>query len=171
VTSSSTVVAALEAARDSKRYGFPAGHLQNDKRPKNIALIHSIAQSSSRPARVAPPSSPVLYIRIQRRLQTCNNNYAGKGVSNDGQKASITGAVAFAHYVRSLAPAYGGLRPFEGIWLRQLIRDSPFRHPCDFAHWFDCPIPLSRKLSLTTANLRSLRQEAPAMARWHDGRR
>ncbi|KAG2184758.1 hypothetical protein INT43_000671 [Umbelopsis isabellina] len=33
--------------------------------------------------------------------------YAGKGLSNDGQKASILGAVAGAHYVRQVAKAYG----------------------------------------------------------------
>ncbi|KAL3228981.1 Fructose-bisphosphate aldolase [Nakaseomyces bracarensis] len=65
VTSSSTVVAALEAARDAK--------------------------------------SPII-------LQTSNGGaafFAGKGVSNDGQKASIQGSVAAAHYIRAIAPAYG----------------------------------------------------------------
>ncbi|KAJ5989485.1 hypothetical protein N7481_004695 [Penicillium waksmanii] len=65
VTSSSTVVAALEAARDQK--------------------------------------CPVI-------LQTSQGGaafFAGKGVSNDGQAASIAGAVAAAHYIRSIAPAYG----------------------------------------------------------------
>jgi len=65
VTSSSTVVAALEAAKDKK--------------------------------------SPVI-------LQTSQGGaayFAGKGVSNDGQKASIAGAVAAAHYIRSVAPVYG----------------------------------------------------------------
>lgn len=65
VTSSSTAVAALEAARDNK--------------------------------------SPII-------LQTSNGGaafFAGKGVSNEGQKASIAGAVAAAHYIRSIAPVYG----------------------------------------------------------------
>lgn len=65
VTSSSTVVAALEAARDAK--------------------------------------SPII-------LQTSNGGaafFAGKGVSNEGQKASIQGSVAAAHYIRAIAPAYG----------------------------------------------------------------
>ncbi|QLQ80170.1 hypothetical protein HG537_0D01710 [Torulaspora globosa] len=65
VTSSSTVVAALEAARDNK--------------------------------------SPII-------LQTSNGGaayFAGKGVSNEGQNASIKGAVAAAHYIRAVAPAYG----------------------------------------------------------------
>lgn len=65
VTSSSTVVAALEAARDNK--------------------------------------SPII-------LQTSNGGaafFAGKGVSNENQKASIAGAVAAGHYIRSIAPTYG----------------------------------------------------------------
>ncbi|KAH3662297.1 hypothetical protein OGAPHI_005547 [Ogataea philodendri] len=65
VTSSSTVVAALEAARDA--------------------------------------NSPII-------LQTSNGGaayFAGKGVKNDGQKASIAGAIAAAHYIRSVAPVYG----------------------------------------------------------------
>lgn len=65
VTSSSTVVAALEAARDAK--------------------------------------SPII-------LQTSQGGaayFAGKGVSNTDQKASIAGSVAAAHYIRAIAPAYG----------------------------------------------------------------
>lgn len=65
VTSSSTVVAALEAARDNK--------------------------------------CPII-------LQTSNGGaafFAGKGVSNEGQNASIRGSIAAAHYIRSIAPAYG----------------------------------------------------------------
>lgn len=33
--------------------------------------------------------------------------FAGKGVSNTGQFASIQGAISAAHYIRSIAPAYG----------------------------------------------------------------
>lgn len=65
VTSSSTAVAALEAARDA--------------------------------------NSPII-------LQTSNGGaafFAGKGISNEGQKASIAGAIAAAHYIRSIAPVYG----------------------------------------------------------------
>ncbi|KAK6508402.1 Fructose-bisphosphate aldolase 1 [Arthrobotrys conoides] len=68
VTSSSTVVAALEAARDKK--------------------------------------SPII-------LQTSQGGaayFAGKGVSNSepvNQYASIQGAIAAAHYIRAIAPAYG----------------------------------------------------------------
>ena len=65
VTSSSTVVAALEAARDNK--------------------------------------SPII-------LQTSQGGaayFAGKGVSNTDQNASIQGAIAAAAYIRAVAPAYG----------------------------------------------------------------
>lgn len=65
VTSSSTIIAALEAARDNK--------------------------------------CPIV-------IQTSNGGaayFAGKGVSNDGQKASIAGSVAAAHFVRAIAPTYG----------------------------------------------------------------
>lgn len=33
--------------------------------------------------------------------------FAGKGVSNTNQEASIAGAVAAAHFIRSIAPIYG----------------------------------------------------------------
>jgi fructose-bisphosphate aldolase class II len=65
VTSSSTVVAALEAARDN--------------------------------------NSPII-------LQTSQGGaayFAGKGVKNGNQEASVAGAVAAAHYIRSIAPTYG----------------------------------------------------------------
>ncbi|KAF9889046.1 Fructose-bisphosphate aldolase 1 [Aspergillus nanangensis] len=65
VTSSSTVVASLEAARDLK--------------------------------------SPI----ILQLSQGGAAYFAGKGVSNDGQAASIAGGIAGAHYIRSIAPAYG----------------------------------------------------------------
>jgi len=65
VTSSSTVVAALEAARDNK--------------------------------------APV----ILQMSQGGAAYFCGKGVSNGDQAASIAGAVAGAHYIRSVAPAYG----------------------------------------------------------------
>ncbi|CAD6569762.1 MAG: Fructose-bisphosphate aldolase 1 [Alectoria sarmentosa] len=64
VTSSSTVVAALEAARDSK--------------------------------------SPI----ILQMSQGGAAYFCGKGVDNKDQKASIMGAIAGAHYIRSVAPAY-----------------------------------------------------------------
>jgi len=64
-TSSSTVVASLEAARDAK--------------------------------------SPI----IIQMSQGGAAYFAGKGVSNGNQEASIAGAIAAAHYVRSIAPIYG----------------------------------------------------------------
>lgn len=65
VTSSSTVVASLEAARDSK--------------------------------------SPI----ILQMSQGGAAYFAGKGVANGNQEASIAGGIAGAHYIRSIAPAYG----------------------------------------------------------------
>ncbi|GAW13841.1 hypothetical protein ANO14919_032310 [Xylariales sp. No.14919] len=65
VTSSSTVIATLEAAKDSK--------------------------------------SPII-------LQTSNGGaafFAGKGVSNANQEASIAGSIAAAHFIRAVAPLYG----------------------------------------------------------------
>ncbi|KAH8650170.1 fructose-bisphosphate aldolase, class II [Xylariales sp. PMI_506] len=65
VTSSSTVVAALEAARDAK--------------------------------------APII-------LQTSQGGaayFAGKGVDNKDQFASIQGSIAAAHYIRAISPAYG----------------------------------------------------------------
>jgi len=64
-TSSSTVVASLEAARDAK-----------------APIILQVSQGGAA-------------------------YFAGKGVSNTDQKASIAGAIAAAHYIRSIAPAYG----------------------------------------------------------------
>ncbi|KAH6970800.1 fructose-bisphosphate aldolase [Ilyonectria sp. MPI-CAGE-AT-0026] len=65
VTSSSTVVASLEAARDAKS-----------------PLILQFSQGGAA-------------------------YFAGKGVSNTNQAASVAGAVAAAHYIRSIAPTYG----------------------------------------------------------------
>ncbi|MCJ1359107.1 MAG: Fructose-bisphosphate aldolase 1 [Icmadophila ericetorum] len=65
VTSSSTVVAALEAARDKK-----------------APIILQMSQGGAA-------------------------YFCGKGVSNSNQEASIAGAIAGAHYIRSVAPAYG----------------------------------------------------------------
>ena len=64
VTSSSTTVAALEAARDAK-----------------APIILQLSQGGAA-------------------------YFAGKGVPNEKQEASIAGAVAAAHYIRALAPAY-----------------------------------------------------------------
>ncbi|KAI4179798.1 MAG: hypothetical protein LQ346_007120 [Caloplaca aetnensis] len=64
VTSSSTVVASLEAARDKK-----------------APIILQMSQGGAA-------------------------YFAGKGVANDKQQASIAGAIAGAHYIRSIAPSY-----------------------------------------------------------------
>ncbi len=64
VTSSSTVVAALEAARDAK-----------------APIILQMSQGGAA-------------------------YFAGKGVDNKDQSASIAGAVAGAHYIRAIAQAY-----------------------------------------------------------------
>ncbi|RKF56294.1 Fructose-bisphosphate aldolase 1 [Golovinomyces cichoracearum] len=65
VTSSSTVVACLEAARDAK--------------------------------------SPI----ILQMSQGGAAFFAGKGVANSKQEASIAGGIAGAHYIRAIAPVYG----------------------------------------------------------------
>jgi len=65
VTSSSTVVATLEAARDAK-----------------------------------PPI-------ILQMSQGGAAYFAGKGIGNKNQEASIAGAIAGAHYIRAIAPIYG----------------------------------------------------------------
>ena len=64
VTSSSTVVASREAARDAK--------------------------------------API----ILQGSQGGAAYFAGKGVGNGKQEASIAGAIAAAHYIRAVAPAY-----------------------------------------------------------------
>ncbi|TAQ87093.1 hypothetical protein B7494_g4565 [Chlorociboria aeruginascens] len=65
VTSSSTVVASLEAARDAK-----------------APIILQMSQGGAA-------------------------YFAGKGVANGNQEASIAGGIAAAHYIRAVAPAYG----------------------------------------------------------------
>lgn len=65
VTSSSTAIAALEAARD-----------------KNAPIILQLSQGGAA-------------------------YFAGKGVDNKDQTASIAGAIAGAHFIRAVAPAYG----------------------------------------------------------------
>lgn len=65
VTSSSTVNAALEGARDNK-----------------APIILQLSQGGSA-------------------------FFGGKGLDNADQKASIAGAIAAAHYIRAIAPAYG----------------------------------------------------------------
>ncbi len=65
VTSSSTTVAALEAAKDAK-----------------APIILQLSQGGAA-------------------------YFCGKGIKNEKESASIAGAVAAAHYIRSVAPSYG----------------------------------------------------------------
>lgn len=65
VTSSSTVIAALEGARDV-----------------NAPVILQVSQGGAA-------------------------FFGGKSLKNDKQQGSIAGAVAAAHYIRAIAPAYG----------------------------------------------------------------
>lgn len=71
VTSSSTVVAALEAARDKK-----------------APIILQMSQGGAA-------------------------YFAGKGVANKDQSASIAGAIAGAQYIRAIAPIYGSTKPLR----------------------------------------------------------
>ncbi|KAF1947840.1 ketose-bisphosphate aldolase, partial [Clathrospora elynae] len=73
VTSSSTVVASLEAARDSKS--------------PIILQVSTLSVATLTPSKAA--------------------YFAGKGVDNKNQEASIAGAIAGAHYIRAVAPIYG----------------------------------------------------------------
>lgn len=65
MTSSSTVVAALEGAREAK-----------------APVILQVSQGGAA-------------------------FFGGKGLKNGNQEGSIAGAVAAAHYIRAIAPAYG----------------------------------------------------------------
>ena len=82
VTSSSTVVAALEAARDMKS--------------------PIILQTSQGGAAYFAGKVGICTISGTRNKLTVQ-----QGVKNDQQQASIAGAVAAAHYIRAVAPAYG----------------------------------------------------------------
>lgn len=83
VTSSSTAVAALEAARDKK-----------------TPIILQVSQGGA--AYFAGKVSP------QQPLETGSMALMNfQGVPNSNQEASIAGAIAAAHYIRSIAPSYG----------------------------------------------------------------
>jgi len=81
VTSSSTAVAALEAAKD-----------------KNAPIILQISHGGAIFFAGIPP--PYL-------LSRSTNIFSGKSVNNKDQAASIAGAIAGAHYIRAIAPIYG----------------------------------------------------------------
>jgi fructose-bisphosphate aldolase, class II len=51
--------------------------------------------------------------------------FAGKGVSNSNQEASIAGAIAAAHYIRAIAPTYG---------IPVVLRTQPFPIVVVLAH-------------------------------------
>jgi Fructose/tagatose bisphosphate aldolase len=72
--------------------------------------------------------------------------FAGKGIKNSAEKqeASVAGAIAAAHYIRSIAPLYGipVVRTFFSLELRRKVANRPSPHG-------------------------PLRQEAPALAGWH----
>jgi fructose-bisphosphate aldolase class II len=79
VTSSSTVVASLEAARDAK-----------------APIILQMSQGGA-----------AYFAGIFPQFQSTGIKDVGKGVSNGKQEASIAGSIAGAHYIRSVAPIYG----------------------------------------------------------------
>ena len=56
--------------------------------------------------RIHPPSDIKAPIILQVS-QGGSAYFAGKGLSNDGQLASITGAIAAAHHIRTVSKAYG----------------------------------------------------------------
>lgn len=59
----------------------------------------------SRCPRVVPRTLPARYRSLAHKLQFFSHD--AQGVANDKQQASIAGAVAGAHYIRSVAPSYG----------------------------------------------------------------
>ncbi|KAJ8107572.1 hypothetical protein OPT61_g8772 [Boeremia exigua] len=72
--------------------------------PRSRPPVMPSRPSSSRPRRVSSAA------RVQRPNTNCPGGaayFAGKGVDNKDQAASIAGAVAAAHYIRAVAPAYG----------------------------------------------------------------
>lgn len=81
VTSSSTANAALEAAR-SVLFSRITIWLRQYSRDIKAPIILQVSQGGSA-------------------------YFAGKGLANDKQQASITGAVAAAHHIRTVAKAYG----------------------------------------------------------------
>jgi fructose-bisphosphate aldolase class II len=82
-TSSSTVVASLEAARDNKApIILQVRRTVIDEAKDNQLTASKVSQGGAA-------------------------YFAGKGVDNKNQEASIAGAIAAAHYIRAVAPAYG----------------------------------------------------------------
>jgi hypothetical protein len=81
--------------------------------PSSLALrplATRTAPSFSRSLRVVLPTLPERYETAYLLVavpQSQDRANPLQGVSNDGQKASIAGSVAAAHYIRSIAPIYG----------------------------------------------------------------
>lgn len=83
MTSSSTVVASLEAARDA-----------------NAPIILQTSQGGAAyfAGKVSSKVEPT---------SNCTSDHLSQGLDNKDQAASIAGATAAAHYIRSIAPSYG----------------------------------------------------------------
>ena len=56
---------------------------------------------------LTPPRSDIKSPIIIQVSQGGSAYFAGKGLANDKQQASITGAIAAAHHVRLVSKAYG----------------------------------------------------------------
>lgn len=84
VTSSSTANAVLEAARCVWFCDDPENPIEILHSPRDI-------------------KSPI----ILQVSQGGSAYFAGKGLANDKQQASIAGAIAAAHHIRTVAKAYG----------------------------------------------------------------
>ena len=100
VTSSSTVVAALEAARDKK-----APIVRTESIPSFRVALSDARSRSSKCPKGAPRTSQARWVS---RLTLCQYSQLilVKGVPNGDQSASIAGAIAGANYVRSIASSY-----------------------------------------------------------------
>ena len=57
--------------------------------------------------RVVPHTSPERYIHTNSWIRSEVLTNGKQGVANGKQEASIAGGIAGAHYIRSVAPAYG----------------------------------------------------------------
>ncbi|PWN46566.1 putative FBA1-fructose-bisphosphate aldolase, partial [Violaceomyces palustris] len=90
VVSGKDVYKVFDYARENK-FAIPAFNVTSS----------SVAISAMEAARDA--KSPL----ILQVSQGGAANFAGKGLANDKQQASIAGAVAAGHFIRSIAPAYG----------------------------------------------------------------
>jgi fructose-bisphosphate aldolase class II len=77
-----------------------------ESHPQHRAL-HTLTDTQH-PADIARRACTPLKCQVGHQLTRNSAAYfAGKGVDNKDQKASIAGAVAAAHYIRAIAPTYG----------------------------------------------------------------